>query len=93
MIETKRTVTTLDGKQIELTPGGPQIWELQVLKRHVDPCGSKSSPDLVLTAHVTRDVLEKCGKLPPTETKLETPTETPEDLLRQLLESIGVVFE
>lgn len=93
MIETKRTVTTLDGKQIELTKDGPQIWELQVLRCLVDPHGSKSSPDLILTAHVTRDVLERCGKLPPVATKLNTPTETPEDLLRRLLESIGVVFE
>lgn len=96
MIETTRTVTTLDGKKIELKKGGPQILELQLVASWVsNETGHKIQlPEPIATAHITRDVLERCGKLPIAhDSAVKAVCTPPEELLRTLLESIGVVFE
>ena len=94
MIETKHTVTTIDGQTIELTHGGQQIWAVRLQWEAVSDSGYASFHNVSgRTFHCTREPLEKAGLLPSTATPKEEPTETVEDLAIRLLEMLGVSFD
>lgn len=97
MIRTSRTVETLDGKTLELGGCG-QIWGIRLQIGVVDEdTGQVPTWNRGEVFHCTRAPLEKCGLLPQAEyrdgTKGEPKTENVEDLLRRLLEQLGVQFE
>lgn len=96
MIETKHTVTTIDGQRIVLQKDGPQVWEVQIMIACIDPetghhGNSWESPR---SAHVTREPLERAGLLPISKDSIvKEKADTTDDLIRQIFEHLGVSFE
>jgi hypothetical protein len=96
MIETTTKVTTLSGRTYTLPVGHDvQLWELRLECRHVDSKTGYASTDSgrVAVVHVEREVLEKHGLLPDARPRAQQKAPAPEDLMREVLVSLGVKFE
>lgn len=94
MIENITRIKTVTGNVYELPGKGiPQLWEIQLFIYHINENGSVDRNSTRSSGiHVEREVLENHGLLPRADTKeVESPvTKTPEDLILELLERVGV---
>jgi len=96
MIETTTKVTTLSGRTYTLPMRDDiQLWELRLECRSIDRDTGRAGTDSgrVAVAHIEREVLEKHGLLPDTRPLAVKKMPAPEDLMREVLVSLGVKFE
>ena len=96
MIERSVKLTLLDKTEVTLPNAeGKQYWELCLAARPLSEDGASIGGSYkICTTHVSRDSLAEIGHLlTDNSCKTVTPTKTPEDLLIEILESLGVRFE
>jgi len=96
MIETTTKVTTLSGRTYTLpVRDGIQLWELKLECRPIDRNTGRAGTDSgrVAVVHVEREVLEKHGLLPDMKPYAQQKAPAPEELLKEVLVSLGVKFE
>lgn len=96
MIETTTRITTLSGRTYTLpVRHDVQLWELRLECRSIDRNTGHAATDSgrVAVAHIEREVLEKHGLLPDVRPLALQKMPAPEDLMREVLVSLGVKFE
>lgn len=95
-IERTTTVQLVGGQKIVLTKEtSVDVFELTLTGRNLNEVGypTTSYDQIQLKFHVTRDYLVQHGVAFASRPPENPPTKTPEDLLVELLQSIGVKFE